>query len=826
MKKTMHNIFGAGLAGSLLLIAGAGGLYAQAMTDSPMDAAATAPAPVATPSAVQERGSDEAEDVVLLDTFHVRTSKERSYLGSETTAGTRIVADIIEVPFSIQTLSKDFMDDFQLFSIDEQAAYIGGMAPGDPATGIGGSTLRGYSVPYFRNGFRRTQQPESNSIRQMEVVRGPQSALFGRAAPGGVVNFLSKKPQTKFKTGATAIYGSYDYQRASAYVTGPLVRGKLYYRIDAEYYDFERNSDFYFDRTVNYSGGITYKISQDTSVSIEFEHTDKLMNDYVAAVTYIDRSGADLIRIPIYLYPDEQVAERLMKFNANGSERRNSREVDSYYVQLEHRFAPDVNMRVNFGYSKRNYWRHSLSELTTWDPQQNIWGVQSGDPTQKGYRSSAVHYEYDYDEYGVQIDFTKNWRTAIKQQSLLTFDYFRHKQSQMEWELKDDSTGAALKNAIMAMGLTEAEYNTIWRTPDPFNLDPRYSLTPSFSAPGWVPRAGSTIQESMYTGIFDSDLLTYGALLNHSMSLLDDKMYLIGTIRQDFSEIKRQYPLSPLKAMRDATGNVRAMSYSAGVSYALLDKRVVAFVSYGKSFDPNPTVDPNVGEVYGNLRAKGVDGGIKGILRGARNSVFRYTVSLYKITQENETVRNPESENNPNDKSIPYYIDGGSTEGKGLSIEAGGDNLLLRGLSITGNASWIGKDYVKFPGRDDPSKPNYVIGTRALNIPARTLGVALSYRPQFKWVRGFNFGVSYTYATERVRTLYTEKTSSAMASATRYTPPQETWNMFAGYSRTFKKKYNLSMTINVLNVFDDMRITPSSYWPNGREIRGTVRFEF
>ncbi|MDR0352532.1 MAG: TonB-dependent receptor plug domain-containing protein, partial [Opitutaceae bacterium] len=169
------------------------------------------------------------------------------------------------MPFSIQVLSKDFIDDFQLLDFEDQAAYIGGMTPGDPATGSPTNSLRGYGVPVFRNGFRRTQRPESNSIRQTEVIRGPQSALFGRTSPGGVVNMLSKQPQTKFKTSATARYGSFANQRVSAYATGPLIPRKLFYRIDAEYYDMERNTDYWFDRTFNVSGSIIYKITADTA---------------------------------------------------------------------------------------------------------------------------------------------------------------------------------------------------------------------------------------------------------------------------------------------------------------------------------------------------------------------------------------------------------------------------------------------------------------------------------------------------------------------------------------------------------------------------------
>ncbi|OAM90715.1 hypothetical protein AW736_06640 [Termitidicoccus mucosus] len=240
---------------------------------------------------------------------------------------------ISSLPYSVQVLTADFINDFQLFDLDEQVPFISGMAPGDPATGGGGGTrLRGFNVPYFRNGFYRSQTPESNSIERVEVIKGPQSAIYGRVAPGGVVNYISKKPQTKFRTGIAAIAGSYDYNRVDAYVTGPLVKDRLYYRLDVAYYDMERATEFWFNRTFNLSAGVTYKISPNTSLTFEVEHTDRMMNNYYAQARYIDRRGSDdpadwVISGSVYDLPDRRIAERLVNFNVSGEERRTSRKM-------------------------------------------------------------------------------------------------------------------------------------------------------------------------------------------------------------------------------------------------------------------------------------------------------------------------------------------------------------------------------------------------------------------------------------------------------------------------------------------------------------------
>ena len=101
----------------------------------------------------------------MLQEFHVSTNPDNSYLATESTSGTRVATPIVNLPYSVQVLTEDFFKDFQLFDLDEQVPFVGGMAPGDKNQGGGGGTrLRGFTVPYFRNGFYRRQAPDSNVI--------------------------------------------------------------------------------------------------------------------------------------------------------------------------------------------------------------------------------------------------------------------------------------------------------------------------------------------------------------------------------------------------------------------------------------------------------------------------------------------------------------------------------------------------------------------------------------------------------------------------------------------------------------------------------------
>jgi len=101
--------------------------------------------------------------------------------------------------------------------------------------GIGGNRVRvevdgvpisdAFSIGDFSNASR--DFIDVGSLKQVEIVRGPASALFGSNAVGGVVSFVTKDPQDylagePFYADATAGY----YDSDSGYVGGATVAGR------------------------------------------------------------------------------------------------------------------------------------------------------------------------------------------------------------------------------------------------------------------------------------------------------------------------------------------------------------------------------------------------------------------------------------------------------------------------------------------------------------------------------------------------------------------------------------------------------------------------
>jgi iron complex outermembrane receptor protein len=65
-------------------------------------------------------------------------------------------------------------------------------------------------------------------VERIEVLRGPQGTLYGRNSVGGTINVISRAPSlTDAAADVQLMYGDYNFQRAEAAVSGPLVRDRF-----------------------------------------------------------------------------------------------------------------------------------------------------------------------------------------------------------------------------------------------------------------------------------------------------------------------------------------------------------------------------------------------------------------------------------------------------------------------------------------------------------------------------------------------------------------------------------------------------------------------
>jgi len=66
------------------------------------------------------------------------------------------------------------------------------------------------------------------NVDHIEVLRGPQSTLYGKDAIGGVINIVTKKPTNEWKGIVGSEYGTDNYMLGTFNINGPLVNDVLY----------------------------------------------------------------------------------------------------------------------------------------------------------------------------------------------------------------------------------------------------------------------------------------------------------------------------------------------------------------------------------------------------------------------------------------------------------------------------------------------------------------------------------------------------------------------------------------------------------------------
>ncbi|WP_199504356.1 TonB-dependent receptor [Qipengyuania sp. YIM B01966] len=82
------------------------------------------------------------------------------------------------------------------------------------------------SVGVFVDGVYRSRTASQISdlpdVQRVEVLRGPQSTLFGKNASAGVISIVTREPQFSFGGQAELSYGNYNAILAKGVVTGPV----------------------------------------------------------------------------------------------------------------------------------------------------------------------------------------------------------------------------------------------------------------------------------------------------------------------------------------------------------------------------------------------------------------------------------------------------------------------------------------------------------------------------------------------------------------------------------------------------------------------------
>jgi iron complex outermembrane receptor protein len=194
-----------------------------------------------------------------------------------------------DVPLSVTAFSGEAIDRAGFTNLEDVSMQttglqlnsdLGGSRPGRlfgdlRFRGVEGSAYSSLATSsVFVDGVFALQGAQSLALvdlDRIEIVKGPQSALFGRNSFAGAINYVTKAPNLEeFAGKVMADAGEHGNQEFQASLEGPIIEDRLGFRISASSYT--KGSQY----TASDGGALGEQSSQSISAQLHFKPSDNL----------------------------------------------------------------------------------------------------------------------------------------------------------------------------------------------------------------------------------------------------------------------------------------------------------------------------------------------------------------------------------------------------------------------------------------------------------------------------------------------------------------------------------------------------------------------
>jgi len=287
-------------------------------------AAPPTPAPVPPPPALQGQDAE--------------TGTAGVYTNS-TSIATKTNTPILNIPQSINVVTKNQIKDQSYGSLTDVTRYIPGVAVHQGEGNRDELVIRGVdsSANFFVNGFRDDVQiyRDLYNTQSVEVLRGPSALTFGRGAGGGLLNRTLKEADGQQVYEAGTQVGSYNDRRFSldagnALTDNVAARLNMFYEKSDTFHDFTNLERFGFNPTV------TIKPDDATKIKLSYEHYH---DDRIA-----DRGNPSWANGVVPASPFAP-AGNLSTFYGSPTYNKAKANVDSVMASIDHDFGNGLTVR-------------------------------------------------------------------------------------------------------------------------------------------------------------------------------------------------------------------------------------------------------------------------------------------------------------------------------------------------------------------------------------------------------------------------------------------------------------------------------------------------
>jgi iron complex outermembrane recepter protein len=175
-----------------------------------------------------------------------------------TVTARRTEESVLDVPLAVTAISAAAIEDRGIRDITDIATYTPSFRFQNQSVGRNDRGFKQYVIRgMVPNSALATRQAASlfvdgapaaggnvsgvTDVERVEIIKGPQSAFFGRSTFAGAINFVTRAPSYDFQGRVVADVSSFDTHDLSATIEGPIVADKLALRLNGRAYETDGN---------------------------------------------------------------------------------------------------------------------------------------------------------------------------------------------------------------------------------------------------------------------------------------------------------------------------------------------------------------------------------------------------------------------------------------------------------------------------------------------------------------------------------------------------------------------------------------------------------
>lgn len=660
-----------------------------------------------------------SEELTALQEVEVIGRKESSYKNTNSFIGTKTASALKEVPQSVGYVTKELILDQGATTVNEVVKNISGV---NQNSSYNDFSIRGFRATGNRNsgnllnGMRAQtslwKQSSLANIERVEVIKGPASALFGNAAPGGVINRVTKKPLFENKNSITVGVGSWNTLKTYGDFTGPLNPKKtLLYRLNLGYEKTDSFRDLQGSESIIAAPSFSYIPNEKTHINVDFVYQN--FNGKIDRGQSVPADGN------VYSTPISRslsAANDFLKENTLNTT-----------IALTHKFSDHISLNAI-------YLNSSYSEDMLEHTQANLYYKQIGnganafrytDPNKVMMTVNQRKRYFANNSFNTYFNF--NFNTGILKHKLLVgYDYF----------ISEQKAGSS---SISAQGYLSKDKTKVVNTyTTTANVLAGSVQTPTTNVPVfdlYDPIAGNAYKDiSKY--IWKQNTLnpyeeySHGVYVQEQIDISIVKL-LIGLRQEWFTEILNKETTKEISRQTSAFIPRMGLVVEASENINLYSTWVKGFQPQGANIQSDPD---RYGGPFDYMKSELYEVGLKTEWFNKRLSA---TLAIFKITQENSLEQSPKA--GKADWRVPV-----DEESNGFELDVAGQ--ILPNFSVIANYAYTDARIVKLKEEGAIKDLN----VQRPSTPRHAANLWTKYIFENGSLKGLGVGIGVSYASERL----------------------------------------------------------------------------